>query len=118
MLYFSDAVTLVMFLAGSAWILEKIATRNLAQLCINITPREMTKFLYMQLGIVLLALVGFKFVVLSGGPGDAVHTILKTGSFTRGFSALASAFAVVVIIIGAWRWVQFTKQKVVLKWFK
>lgn len=48
----------------------------------------------------LVALLGFKLVLLEGGPGVSVATVLSTGVFTRWFSHLAALLFVGFSLVG------------------
>jgi hypothetical protein len=89
MLYVGDVFVILLFLVGLAAAIEAIAKRSLSRLFLEVTPRQLAVAIYAQLGVLLIGLVGFKFIVLSGGPGIDTHTILRTGIFTRTFSIAA-----------------------------
>lgn len=100
MLYTGDAAQFTLYLVGLAAAVEWIAKRTGARLLIELTPRQVAAAIFAQMAVLLLALLGFKFVVLSGGPGIAVHTILKTGTMTRVFSSLSMALATALAAVG------------------
>lgn len=116
-LYVSDALTLLLFAAGIAWLLERQLARSFGRFFVEVPARQIARFLYAQLAIVLIALVGFKWVVLSGGPGVDVRHILSTGKFTQWFSGLASGLAFVLVIVGAWRWLLAFRQWFRVRWY-
>jgi len=116
-LYVSDAATLLLFAGGLAWLIERILARRFGRFFVEIPARQISRFLYAQLAIVLIALCGFKWVVLTGGPGIDVKQILSTGKFTQIFSAIASGLAFVLVIIGVWRWLSAFKQWFRVKWY-
>ena len=117
-LYFSDCLTLLLFLAGVSWVLDHVLARSFRRIFVNLTFREALTLVALQLGVVLVALVGFKFIVLSGGPGVLTRSILRHGPLTRGLSITASLVAFVLVCIGAWRWTMLIKKFVVLRIFK
>ena len=112
LLYFSDATLVVLFAVGVASLVRVYLARELRQWFVEVTPRQAAGLVVFQIGVVLLALVGFKYVVLSGGPGVAVHRILATGVFTRVFSRVAVALALVLVGVGAVRVVSVVRQVV------
>jgi len=118
MLYVGDALTMILFAGGMAWAIEAIVARNFARIFVEVSQRQLTRFLYAQLAIVLLALVGFKFVVLSGGPGVITTRILSAGTFTRDFSLLSVGLVFTLATVGLWRWSLAFKKWFVLRWFK
>lgn len=115
-LYFSDATLLLLFLAGVAWSVDRVATHAFSKVFIDVTHEQLVRLMILQTGIILFALVGFKYVVLTGGPGVAVHTILKTGVFTRVFSAIAMVLATLLCLVGAWQWLKLVRQFVKRRW--
>ena len=116
-LYVSDAATLLLFAAGIAWLIERLLARTFARFFVEIPAKQVARFLYAQLVIILIALVGFKWVVLTGGPGVDVRHILSRGKFTQWFSGIASALAFVLVIVGAWRWLAAFRQWFRVKWY-
>lgn len=100
MLYVGDVFLILLFLTGLASAVEYLAKRSLARVFIEVTPRQLALALYAQLGIFLVALIGFKFIVLSGGPGIDTRTILRTGLFTRTFSITALIVAWSITVVG------------------
>ncbi len=100
MLYVGDVFIILLFLAGLASAIEYMAKRSLARIFVEVTPRQLALALYAQLGILLIALIGFKYIVLTGGPGIDTRDILKTGIFTRVFSITALCAAWSLAIIG------------------
>jgi hypothetical protein len=114
LLYVGDAVQLLLFVVGLASFVEFLAKRSLARLFVAVAPRQLAVFIFAQLAVLLIALVGFKFVVLSGGPGIATRRILKSGSFTRGFSAVSFFIAFAIVVIGMTRLFRVLRRVVVL----
>lgn len=100
MLYTGDCFIILSFLVGLATAIEFFAKRSLARFFVELTPRQVALALYAQLGVVLVALIGFKYDVLSGGPGVDVHTILTgKGTFTQIFSigALCASWSLAIL---------------------
>lgn len=114
MLYVGDAFQLLLFMLGLAAAVEYASKRQVARLFVEVTPRQLAVFLFGQMAVLLIALVGFKFVVLSGGPGIAVHAILRTGVFTRVFSAVSMGLAIVLAAVGIARLVRLVVRRLVL----
>lgn len=116
-LYVTDATIGVCFLVGLAALVEYLAKRSLARILINLTPRQIANALVAQIGIVLLALIGFKWTVLHGGPGIQTHTILSTSNLTQGYSFAATIFGILLaatglarilrLVIRAAKWVKY-----------
>jgi hypothetical protein len=115
-LYVSDVLILLFFAAGASLLVEWFAHRLGRDLMCNITERQLTKFLYFQLAMLLVALIGFKFVVLSTPHTIAVNTVLSKGEFTRWYSASAISFCFWACCVGATRWVRALRQWFILKW--
>lgn len=114
MLYVGDATQLLLFVVGLASLIEWLAHRSTSRLLIEVTPKQTAAALGAQLAILLVALLGFKFVVLSGGPGIAVHSILRTGALTRDFSAVSLILAAALSVVGMVRLFRILRRKIIL----
>lgn len=116
LLYVSDAMLLLFFLAGIVWFVGWVVERTRSRVVFHATADDLRRFVWAQLVVVLLALLGFKFVVLSGGPGIAVSRILSAGVFTRYFSAVAVGLCFVVCVMGLVRWVAVFRRWFLRRW--
>ena len=116
LLYVSDAMLLLFFLAGIVWFVGWLVERTRSRLVFYATAGDLRRFVWAQLVVVLFALLGFKFVVLSGGPGVAVSRILSAGVFTRYFSAVAVGLCFVVCVMGLVRWVAVFRRWFLRRW--
>lgn len=115
-LYFSDSLLIVLFLAGVAWLVDRVVARSLSRFFVEVSASQLSRLILFQVGVVLFALVGFKFVVLSGGPGIAVRSILAHGRFTRSFSVTALVLALGLVLVGAVRVVRAVRSFVRRRW--
>jgi hypothetical protein len=115
-LYVSDVMILLFFAAGASLVTEWFAHRIGREITCNLTERQVTKFLYFQLALLLIALIAFKYVVLSSPHDIAVKTILSKGPFTRWYSAFAISFCFWACCVGAVRWIRALRQWFILKW--
>ena len=103
-LYGSDAMLVFLFLTGCSATLATIARRTHHAITINLTTthlRHAARFLVLWLAA---GLVLFKFIVLQGGPGIAVHHILTGNHGSDQFSTTAEALGGLLCLIGAYRW--------------
>jgi hypothetical protein len=113
-LYVSDALILLMLAGGISLVIARGARKYAITFSLDV--RQLRAILWIELGVLLVALCGFKFVVLSGGPGIVVSKILSAGLVTRTFSAVAIGVAFVLCVVGAWRWVKLVRALVVRHW--
>ena len=116
LLYVSDALLLLFFLAGIVWFVGWLVERTRARIVFHATGDDLRRFVWAEAVVVLFALLGFKFVVLSGGPGVAVSRILSAGLFTRYFSALAVGLCFVLCVMGLVRWSAVFRRWFLSKW--
>ena len=68
-LYTTD-VLVIFLLVGFAWVLGLVARYLRVSWIVGVTERALYAFVVAQVGVVLFALLGFKFVVLSGARGS------------------------------------------------
>ena len=68
---------------------------------------ELRGVVFWLFGVMLFSLVMFKFVVLSGGPGIAVDSILSGPHGSDQFSYPVAALSVVLVGVGAFRLLRF-----------
>jgi hypothetical protein len=115
MLYVGDGTQFLLFVVGLASLFEFFAQRSTSRLLIELSPRQVAAALAAQLVILMIALLGFKYVVLMGGPGIATHHILRDGGFTKGFSASAMVVATVLCVWGFMRLARVLRRKIILK---
>lgn len=118
LLYVSDAFAILLFLAGMAWAVEEVLARRFGRFLIEITKEQLVAAIFLQMGVILFALLGFKFVVLSGGPGVIVEDILSKGRFTQVFSGAATGLSVVLSVVGFGCWIRGARRWFSVRWYR
>lgn len=114
LLYVSDAAIGVFFVIGLATAVEYLARRAISRILVELTPKQIGLAIFGQMAVVLLALIGFKFIVLSGGPGIATKRILSTSNLTQGYSLAAISTGLTLALLGLGRLVRLLIRSAIL----
>ena len=105
-LYLGDVCFVGLLIWGASWAAIRAATTTARQLKLRITYSQLQKFMTFQVVWLLLGLIGFKFIILQGGPGFT-HTVGTGNHGSVQFSTAGEAVAAILTIAGLWRWALF-----------
>lgn len=114
-LYTGDSIVIFVFALGIAWLFQAAIVPQMSQLLITVPERTLLRFAYYQLAIVLIALVGFKWVTITQ-PHTNTAAMLSKGPLVTPFGYTAVGTCGLLALAGIWKTLQLVKQWFTLKW--
>lgn len=105
-LYLGDVIMVSLVVWGACWACIRTAQSGARALRLNLTYRQLQHFMAFQTIWLLAGLIGFKFIILQGGPG--FNHLVGTGNHgSVQFSTAGEAIAAALTLIGLYRWAVF-----------
>ena len=103
-LYLGDAIMVASLIYGALALTTRIAEQTHRHVTTSITAKQLRNFARFQIAWLVTGLVGFKWVILQGGPGFT-HTVGTGNHGSVQFSTAGELVAALVTLYGLTRWI-------------